>query len=269
MKFRQNISGRKFITQLALLGICGMAAPAHADATLVYETVDAGGAKTKHTFAISGRFVRVDMDTGPNRYWVIDTGLLTLADVDTAAQRYTFEKLPRPELPATRAARQKAAAASAAEPATEVAATGPVLAPEPVLAPTRKKHNVAGTICRVVNEIAGDQPVAEHCMAGTGPLGITGREMVTLSRLFTTARRLQLGWAGVATADERIASVDSKLADGRGSQTLLSVSHDWIPDERMQVSKQYKRVKSLTAGSEGAEDKTQSPKSELPAGTKP
>ena len=266
---RQNISGCKYLMQLALLGMCGMAAVAYADATLVYETVDAEGAKTQHTFAISGRFVRVDMDTGPNRYWVIDTGLLTLADVDTAAQRYTFEKLPRPELPATKAARQKAAAASAAEPATEAADTGPVLAPEPVLAPTRKKHNIAGTICRVVNEIAGDQPVAEHCMAGTGPLGITSREMVTLSRLFTTARRLKLGWAGVATADERIASVGSKLADGRGSQTLLSVSHEWIPDERMQVSKQYKRVNSLTAGSEGAEDKTQSPKSELPAGTKP
>ena len=245
MKQHNNTTLKK-IAQLALLGGICNAAPVQADATLVYQTVSAEGAKTQHTFAIAGRFVRVDMDAEPERYWVIDTGLLTMADVDKATQRYTFGKLPRPELPATTAAKQKTSAKSQGEQGADQATSSvPMLAPEPVLVPTRKKQNVAGIICRMVNEVVNDQPVARHCMAGTGPLGITSREMVTLSRLFTTARRMELGWAGVATADERIASVDSRLGEGQAAQTLLSVSHDWIPDERMQVSKKYKRVESL------------------------
>ena len=245
MKQHNNTTLKK-IAQLALLGGICNAAPVQADVTLVYQTASADGAKTQHSFAIAGRFVRVDMDAEPERYWVIDTGLLTMADVDKATQRYTFRKLPRPELPATTAAKQKTSAKSQGEQGADQAASSvPMLAPEPVLVPTRKKQNVAGIICRMVNEVVNDQPVARHCMAGTGPLGITSREMVTLSRLFTTARRLELGWAGVATADERIASVDSRLGEGQATQTLLSVSHDWIPDERMQVSKKYKRVESL------------------------
>jgi hypothetical protein len=188
---------------------------------------------------------------------LIDTGLLTMADVDVENKRYTFEKLPRGQVsgavPASTAQPDSAevnktnggeAGGSADKPVT---AAGPVLLPSPALSPTRKKQNVSGVVCRLVRELVDGQPVAEHCMAGTGPFGITGREMITLSRLFTTARRLQLGWAGVATADERIASVDSRLGDGRGSQTLLSIAYDWIPDERMRVSKQYRRVQSLDA----------------------
>lgn len=244
---QHNNTRLKKIVQLALLGGLCNAAGVHADATLVYQTVNAEGAKTQHTFAISGRFVRVDMDSEPDRYWVIDTGLLTMADVDKSKQRYTFGKLPRPELPAAAAAaKQKAPAApQVGQGAEQTVKSAPGLAPEPVLVPTRKKNNVAGTICRVVNEVADNQPVAQHCMAGTGPLGITSREMVTLSRLFTVARRMELGWAGVATADERIASVDSRLSDGTTAQTLLSISYDWVQDERMQVSKGYKRVESL------------------------
>ena len=242
-----NNTTLKKIVQLALLGGLCNAAAVHADATLVYQTVNAEGAKTQHTFAISGRFVRVDMDTEPDRYWVIDTGLLTMADVDKSQQRYTFGKLPRPELPAAASsAKQKTPAApQVGQDAENSAKSVPGLAPEPILVPTRNKQNVAGTICRVVNEVADNKPVAQHCMAGTGPLGITSREMVTLSRLFTVARRLELGWAGVATADERIVSVDSRLSDGTAAQTLQSISYDWVPDERMQVSKRYKRVESL------------------------
>jgi len=263
---QHNNTTLKKIAQLALLGGICNAAPVHADATLVYRTVSAEGAKTQHTFAIAGRFVRVDMDTEPERYWVIDTGLLTMADVDQATQQYTFGKLPRPELPA--AAKQKTLATPQGEQGAEqTVSTAPMLSPEPDLVPTRKKQNLAGIICRMINEVVDDQPVAQHCMAGTGPLGITSREMVTLSRLFTVARRMELGWAGVATADERIVSVDSRLGEGQAAQTLLSISYDWIPDERMQVSKKYKRVESLqnTAAEKQPDSGQVTPTGEPPA----
>lgn len=245
--YRENYTTLKRIAQLALLGGLCNAASVHADATLVYQTTDADGGKTQHTFAITGRFVRVDMDTEPDRYWVIDAGLLTMADVDQSTQRFTFEKLPRPELPAAApsAKQETPATPRTGQDAEQAVQAAPTLSPAPVLVPTRKKQNVAGVICRMVDEVAGDRPVARHCMAGTGPLGVTSREMVTLSRLFTVARRLELGWAGVATADERIASVDSHLGEGQAAQTLLSVSYDWIPDARMQVPKKYERVESL------------------------
>jgi hypothetical protein len=102
---------------------------------------------------------------------------------------------------------------------------------------------VAGIGCRVVIEKVDKQPVAEHCMAGTGELGLTSREMITLSRMFTTARRLGLGWVGVATPDERIVSINSRLLDGDAGQQLQSVSYEYIENELMQVPKSYRRIK--------------------------
>lgn len=247
--FHTNRTRARSITGLALLCVAGYSAPLLADATLVYQTETDKGVSSQHTFAIRGRFVRVDTDTQPERYWVIDTGLLTRADVDVAGQRYTFEKLPRGRVPSAAGAAQPAVAAAAqgeqqSTPASVPDAV-PMLAPEPVLAATRKKQNIAQVLCRMVNEERNGATIAEHCMAGTGPLGLNSREMITLSRLFTVARRLQLGWVGTATADERIASVMSRLQDGTASQTLVSVSYDTIPDERMQVPKRYRRVTSL------------------------
>jgi len=235
------------LMRLALPGLAFIAASVQADATLVYQTVDSKGETTRHTFAISGRFVRVDADTDPDRYRVIDAGMLTMATVDEASRRYTFEQLPRGVPPSTApAGKPEAAEKGAKEPVAEQGAGAIAhLSPQPELVPTRKKENVVGIICRVVNEVANDRTVGQHCMAGTGPLGLNTREMITLSRLFTLARRMELGWAGVATADERIASVDSHLADGASAQTLLSVSHEDIPDARFQITKNYKRVKSL------------------------
>jgi hypothetical protein len=244
--FEKNNRNMNRIAGLALLGVCCIPDLSRADATLVYQTVTDKGDRLQHTISITGRFVRVDMDTEPDRYWVIDAGLLTRADVDTARQRYTFEKLPRGRVSST-----PPAATSVTTPAAGVQepeagkVSAPALSPDPDLSPTRKKRNVAQILCRVVREVHDGNTVAEHCMAGTGPLGLTSREMVTLSRLFTLARRLRLGWAGVATADERIASIDSRLPDGTTAQTLLSISYDPIPDERMQVPKRFKRVTSL------------------------
>lgn len=252
-----NHTCRKYLTLFALSGILGGTAPVYGDATLVYQTVDADGEKMQHTFSISGRFVRVESDTAPDRFQVIDTGMLTMADVDRMTMRYTFENLPRgypsTAVPATRRqAIETPEETQSGGKVSEPVVTAPVLSPTPQLSPTRKKQNMSGIVCRMVREMVDGRPVAEHCMAGTGPMGVSSREMITLSRLFTLARRMELGWAGVATADERIASVDSQLADRRGSQTLLSISYDWIPDAHMQVSKKYKRVKSLSARPEAA-----------------
>ena len=224
------------LASLAFAGLSIVTSMARADATLVYVTVTADAGKTVHTFNIRDRFIRVDMDSEPNRYWVIDTGLLTIADVDKSRQEYTFEKLPRPILPG-------AVAASGKAPAPAAAGGAAILAAEPVLAATRNKESVAGIGCRVVIEKVDKQPVAEHCMAGTGELGLTSREMITLSRMFTTARRLGLGWVGVATPDERIVSINSRLLDGDAGQQLQSVSYEYIENELMQVPKSYRRIK--------------------------
>ena len=251
---------------LTFAGLSLITSMACADATLVYETVTADAGKTVHTFNIRGRFIRVDMDSDPNRYWVIYTGLLTIADVDRSRQQYTFEKLPRPILPgAVAAAEEKPDTAATGQqteatvtpsgatspteqtagldPANEVAGGVTILAAEPIFAASRKKESVAGIGCRVVIEKVDKQPVAEHCMAGTGELGLTSREMITLSRMFTTARRLGLGWVGAATADERIVSINSRLLDGEAGQVLQSVSYEYIDNELMQVPKAYQRIK--------------------------
>jgi len=256
------------LASLAFAGLSTITSTASSDATLVYETLTADAGKTGHTFSIIGRFIRVDMDSEPDRYWVIDAGLLTIADVDRSQQQYTFEKLPRPLLPgALAAAEEKPVPAAAGQqpeatvpsagvpspteqaagldlaPTREVAGVVNVLSPEPVFAASRKKESVAGIGCRVVIEKVDKQPVAEHCMAGTGELGLSSREMITLARMFTTARRLGLGWVGVATADERIVSINSRLLDGEASQVLKSVTYDYIPYEHMQVPKSYQRIK--------------------------
>lgn len=251
------------LASLAVAGLSVINSTARADATLVYETVTADAGKTEHTFSIIGRFIRVDMDSDPNRHWIIDTGLLTMADVNREKQQYTFEKLPRPPLPVAAAADEKKpdsmaaaqqpeasesssgehAAGTSQDQANEVANVTPMLSPEPTLAPTRKKASIAGIGCRVVIEKFDKQAVAEHCMAGTGELGVNSREMITLSRLFTTARRLGLGWAGVATADERIVAIKSNLLESEASQLLKSVSYENIADEIMQVPKSYRRIK--------------------------
>jgi hypothetical protein len=84
----------KRLAQLVLLAACATTARSHADVTLVYRTVNAAGDEVSHPFGINGRFVRVDSDVQPDRYWVIDAGLLTRADVDVANPRSTCEKLP-------------------------------------------------------------------------------------------------------------------------------------------------------------------------------
>ena len=228
-----------------------------ADATLVYETLDAAGAKTQHTFSITGRFVRID--TQPRQqpgYALFDTGRMIMFDVDETTHSYTPVKAGKSWHPAVQVApadtaedntSKKGSAEPVAEPVAETAADPAAETPaEPAAATrlkaTKKKSSVADKRCRMVLEIANDKQVAEHCMSGTGELGISTREMVTLSRLFTKADNLGLNLLGVATADESYASIQSKLADGKSSQTLKSVTKAAIPTEKMRIAEDYKLV---------------------------
>ena len=261
-------ASRGVVSILFAAGLYYPGLPACADATLIYDTVTVEGARIMHTFSIRGRFVRVDMDSDPERHWIIDTGLLTIADVDRSKKRYTFEKLPRPVLPGAvtsaetdtttppgeKPAEGLQAPPDAASPeqqgsTPETGTSGTIdgesseLVAEPTLVPHRKKDAVAEIDCRIVMETAEDRPIVEHCMAGTGALGLGTREMITLSRLFTTVRRLGLGWLGAATADERIISISSRQVDGGASQVLRSVSYEYLPNEDMRVPKSYQRIK--------------------------
>jgi hypothetical protein len=97
--------------------------------------------------------------------------------------------------------------------------------------------------CQQVHEMGEDKAVvAEHCMSAGGPLGLNAREMITLSRLFMSARRMGLpGWIGVATPEERQISIMSSNSDGV-SQVFKSVLHKPLPNDLMKVSVDYQRL---------------------------
>ena len=254
--FNNRLPFTRFCTIAVICTGCYVS-QSQADATLVYETLDAEGAKTQHTFSITGRFVRID--TQPRQqpgYALFDTGRMIMFDVDETTHSYTPVKAGKSWHPAVQVApadtaedntskkgSAEPAAETAAEPAAEPAAeTAAESAAATRLKATKKKSSVADKRCRMVLEIANDKQVAEHCMSGTGELGISTREMVTLSRLFTKADNLGLNLLGVATADESYASIQSKLADGKSSQTLKSVTKAAIPTEKMRIAEDYKLV---------------------------
>jgi hypothetical protein len=209
---------------------------AQADATLVYETSDAAGAKTQYTFSILGRFVRIDSEPREQPgYSLFDTGRMVMFNVDETAHNYmpvkagrhfhpaisvtppdtTADKTPeKPALsePAEDSSAEKTASSDpAAADSTEVAEKAANTTVSTLKA-TKKKRTVAGKRCRVVVEVADDKhkPVAEHCMSGTGDLDLSKREVYTLSRLFTKAANLDLKLFGAATKDERYVSIQSR-----------------------------------------------------------
>jgi hypothetical protein len=125
---------------------------------------------------------------------------------------------------------------------TEVAKKTAAPSPASTLKATKKKRTVVGKRCRVVLEMADEKPVAKHCMSGTGELGLSKREVITLSRLFTKAANLDLNLFGAATTDERYVSIQSQRADDKASQTLKSLSKTAIPNAKMRIPEDYKQL---------------------------
>ena len=243
---------------------------AQADATLVYETSDAAGAKTQYTFSILGRFVRIDSEPREQPgYSLFDTGRMVMFNVDETAHNYmpvkagrhfhpaisvtppdttadkTAEK-PALSEPAEDSSAEKPAPSEPAEDssAEKTASSDPAAAASTAttLKATKKKRTVAGKRCSVVFELADEKPVAEHCMSGTGELGLSKREVVTLSRLFTKAANLNLNLLGAATEDERYVSIQSRQPDSKAGQILKSVSKTAIPYEKMRIPEDYKQL---------------------------
>jgi len=241
--------------RIAFIVACCYASMAQADATLVYETSDTAGAKTQHTFSISGRFVRIDTEPSERPgYSLFDSGRMVMFYVDEKSHSYTPVRATPPwveDSPAKKVASSGTAKDSTTDETASsdlATATGEAEktvepAPATTLKATKKKRTVAGKRCRVVIEMAGEKPVAEHCMSGTGELGLSTREMMTLSRLFTKTEKLDLKLLGVATKDESYVSIQSERAADKASQILTSAARAGIPAEKLRIPRDYKQLK--------------------------
>ena len=207
----------KFVTAI-LLTLCAASA-SYADSTVVYELTNKAGDKVEHTIQISGRWLRMDSQPkGKADYTVMDMGRLLMFEVDDKSKSFQLTRMGRLYWPET-----------------------PLNSPK--FKPVKKKNAVAGVRCQPVNEIGKNKkPIAEHCMASSGSFELSAREMITLSRLFMSARRMGDSWLGVATPDERQVSVLSQNAAG-DKLVLKSVSHGRIDKTLLKIPVDYKRLK--------------------------
>jgi len=131
---------------------------------------------------------------------------------------------------------------SGASPATSAVPNGRW--PVATLKASKKTRNVAGIRCRVVHELLDGESVMEHCMANSAALGVTTREVITLSRLFRMARKMSFDWLGVGSKDEEFVAVQSRdLRDNRLLQ-LTSVSTKPLPAGYLRIPRTYKQIES-------------------------
>jgi len=208
----------KFVATILLA--LGAASASYADSTVVYELTNKDGVKVEHTIQISGSWLRLESQPkGKADYTVIDMGRMLKFDVDDENKSFQLTRMGRLYWPET-------------------------ALNSPKFKPIAKKNAVAGVRCQPVNEIGNDkQPIAEHCMSsGGGSLQLNAREMITLSRLFMSVRRMSDSWLGVATPDERQVSILSQNAAG-DKLVLKSVSHGRIDKTLLKIPVDYKRLK--------------------------
>ncbi len=191
----------------------------YADSVLTYELTNPNGKTVKQTISIYGRWLRLDTEPrGQADYVLMDTGRQLKFDIYDQSKTYQVTRMGRLYWPAT---------------ANVV----------PQFKPLRKSASIAGARCQQVLEInASAEPILQHCMSTTGPLGLNSREMVTLSRLFMLGRRLNVGWPAVATRDERQVSISSRGKDGT-LQQFKSVWHGKLPYTQFKIPVDYQRLK--------------------------
>ena len=207
---------RKTLTSLLL--VSGIQSTLYADTVLTYELNQPDGQTVKQTISIDGRWLRLDTEPkGPSDYILMDTGRQLKFDVYEHSKSYQVTRMGRLYWPATADA-------------------------SPQFKPLRKAGNISGARCQQVLEvIPSGEPELQHCMSTTGPLGLNSREMITLSRLFTLSRRLNVGWPAVATKDERQVSVASRTKDGT-TQRFTSVWHGNLPYTKFKIPVDYQRI---------------------------
>lgn len=246
---------------------------AQADATLTYELGGGDGAPVTKTLAVSGFFARVDSSDQPERFLLFQAGkFFPLYRVDVAASTYT-QLTPEVQVnfgaAATGAPPQQepgagpgpevdqaapvaeAGAAPDAESGLAYARTAAARAAE--LRPTADTRSVAGLSCRVIQELAGGEPVVEHCMANKASLGLTERETRTLARTLVMARAHELGWLGAATEDEEFVSIASRDLRSDRRFELKKISTDALAAGHLRVPKAFEKVPLVAAPPAAAE----------------
>ena len=191
---------------------------AQADSTLVYELTGKDGSKVEHTISITGRWLRLESKPKvKSDYTVMDLGRLMKFEVDEKEKTFQVTRLGKLYWPET-------------------------ALNSPEFKPIKKKNAVAGVRCQPVHEMGTDnKPVAEHCMTIGGPLGMNAREMITLSRLFMSNRRIGQSWLGLATPDERQVSILSHNPAGWKLE-LKSVTHQPVDKTLLKIPVDYKRL---------------------------
>jgi hypothetical protein len=213
---------------------------AQADSTLVYELTAADGSKVQQTIAIRGPWLRLESEPREkSAYTLMDTSRLMMFEVNDKDKNYQVIRMGRLYWPVT-----------------DLNA--------PKFRPITKKQTVSGVRCQPVDEIdKDDKSIAEHCMSAGGPLGLSAREMISLSRLFMSARRMGLGWPGVATPDERQVSILSHNPAGV-KQEFKSVVHGPLAKTLFKIPDGYRRLKpDLPPGKPATDVQQQKPQSQV------
>jgi len=229
------------------LAACGVSA-VHADATLTYELTEADGNKTVKQFSTARFFVRIDDPADTNQYLLFQAGkFFPLYSVDSAKKSYTRltpEVIPYMS-PESRIHHGANNTTSAVKNDSEQTA-GTVNKPAPIFKPTKKTQLVAGIECRVVHELLDNKPVIEHCMANSARLGITNREVITISRLFEMSRNRDYGWLGVGTKDEEFVSIQSRDLRHNSALQLTALSAKPLPEGSLRIPPSYKEITSAS-----------------------
>ena len=115
--------------------------------------------------------------------------------------------------------------------------------------------NIAGIRCRVVHELRDGEAVMEHCMANSAALGVTKREVITLSRLFSMSRKMDFDWLGTGTKDEEFVAVQSRDLGNNRVLQLTSVSTKPLPAGYLRIPRSFKLVESDTQSESAAAGK--------------
>jgi hypothetical protein len=244
-----------------------------ADASLTYSLSDPEGNKAVKHFSVARFFARIDDPADSDNYLLYQAGkFFPLFSVDTSNETWTRLTPPvkpymGPRSPDKKAAPKEGEMSGGHDQAPDLKdadksgmhhegahASASDMPASPIgkrqaghlLKATKKSARVAGIDCRIVHEIIDNEPVIEHCMANSARLGITDRELITLSRMFRMARDRDYGWLATGTQDEEFVSIKSRDLRNDRTMELTSVDTTPLPAGHMRVPKHYKEVELTT-----------------------
>jgi hypothetical protein len=239
-------------------------APTLAEVTLTYELTNTDNGKSVKQFSIKEFYARIDDPADKNKYLLFQAGkFFPLFEVNQSEKIYT--RLTPAATPTLGPSSPPKQAAKTSEPHNKATTdTGPAdgtqgqpetgkhpgpapseasaKTPAPRLKPTKKSRKVADIECRIVLELQEGKPVIEHCMANSARLGITKREVITLSRTFNMGRDEQFDWLATGTKDEEFISIESKDLRSNRMLRLVALSTKPRPAGYYQIAREYRQV---------------------------